>query len=218
MSRRIRLLVAVALGAAAACPLHDLAAALETGRATAAGPHEWPYAAACAAFANTTAFNAMALLVNVLFAGRDFNCKPLAHSAQCSDGDAVVEIFGFDSIAEHWEKALGIIVLNYVVARLLFLGLLVRAARRPAPKPLDDRPNQRFYNIGKAFVELKRRELGHRRRRGDTVDDDDGRSPDSVLFGAPRFGARLPARFGDGRSAESEELLSIDGSAPTSPV
>ena len=37
--------------------------------------------------------------------------------------------------------------------------------------------------------------------------------------GAPRFGARLPARFGDGRSAaEREELLSIDGSAPTSPV
>ena len=77
---------------------------------------------------------------------------------------------------------------------------------------------QRLYNIGKAFVELKRRELGHRRRRGDTVDDDDGRSPDSVLFGAPRFGTRLPARFGDGRSAESEELLSVDGSAPTSPV
>ena len=42
MSRRIRLLVAVALGAAAtACPLHDLADALEKGRATAA-PHEWP--------------------------------------------------------------------------------------------------------------------------------------------------------------------------------
>jgi len=49
-------------------------------------------------------------------------------------------------------------------------------------------------------------------------EDDDGRSPDSVLFGAPRFGARLPARFGNGRSAESEELLSVDGSAPTSPV
>ena len=69
-----------------------------------------------------------------------------------------------------------------------------------------------------AFVELKRRELGHRRRRGAGDEDDDGRSPDSVLFGAPRFGSRLPARFGDGRSAESEELLSIDGSAPTSPV
>ena len=89
MSRRIRVLVAVALGAAAsACPLHDLADALERG-AQAAGPHEWPYAAACAAY----------------------------------------------------------------------------------------------------------------------------------VFGAPRFGARLPARFGDGRSAaEREELLSIDGSAPTSPV
>ena len=74
--------------------------------------------------------------------------------------------------------------------------------------------------MGKAFVELKRRELGNRRRRGDSaaVDDDDGRSPDSVLFGAPRFGARLPARFGDGRSAEREDLLSVDGSAPTSPV
>ena len=78
--------------------------------------------------------------------------------------------------------------------------------------------SQRLYNIGKAFVELKRREIGHRRRRGAGDEDDDGRSPDSVLFGAPRFGARLPARFGDGRSAESEELLSIDGSAPTSPV
>ena len=164
------------------------------------------------------AFNAMALLVNVLFAGRDFDCEPLAHSAQCSDGDAVVEIFGFDSIAEHWEKALGIIILNYVVVRVMFLALLVRAARRPAPKPLEDRPSQRLYNIGKAFVELKRREIGHRRRRGAGDEDDDGRSPDSVLFGAPRFGARLPARFGDGRSAESEELLSIDGSAPTSPV
>ena len=166
------------------------------------------------------AFNAMALLVNVLFAGRDFDCEPLAHSAQCSDGDAVVEIFGFDSIAEHWEKALGIIVVNYVVARVLFLGLLVRAARRPAPALLNDRPRQRFYAVGKAFVELKRREIGHRRRRGDDPvgGEDDGRSPDSVLFGAPRFGARLPARFGDGRSAESEELLSIDGSAPTSPV
>ena len=54
MSRRIRLLVAGALGAAAtACPLHDLADVLERG-AQAAGPHEWPYAAACAAFANTT--------------------------------------------------------------------------------------------------------------------------------------------------------------------
>ena len=87
--------------------------------------------------------------------------------------------------------------------------------------PLEDRPSQRLYNIGKAFVELKRRELGNRRRRGDDPDEDDGRSPDSVLFGAPRFGARLPARFGDGRSAaraESEELLSVDGSAPTSPV
>ena len=93
---------------------------------------------------------------------------------------------------------------------MLFLGLLVRAARRPAPALLNDRPRQRFYAVGKAFVELKRREIGHRRRRGDTVDDDDGRSPDSVLFGAPRFGARLPARFGNGRSAESEELLSIE--------
>ena len=63
-----------------------------------------------------------------------------------------------------WEKALGIIVVNYVVARLLFLALL-RAARRPADD--DDRPSQRLYNIGKAFVELKRREIGHRRRRGD---------------------------------------------------
>ena len=96
------------------------------------------------------------------------------------------------------------------------MALLFHAARRPAPVPLEDRPSQRLYNIGKAFVELKRREIGHRRRRGD--EDDDGRSPDSVLFGAPRFGSRLPARFGDGRSAESEELLSIDGSAPTSPV
>ena len=151
----------------------------------------------------------MALLVNALFAGRDFDCKPLAHSAQCSGGDAVVEIFGFDSIAEHWEKALGIIVVNYVVARVLFLALLVRAARRPAPAPLNDHPRQRFYAVGKAFVELKRRELGKRRRRGDDPDEDDGRSPDSVLFGAPRFGAPR---------AEREELLSIDGSAPTSPV
>ena len=47
-------LAAIALAAAAsACQLHDLADALEAGRA-AAGPHEWPYAAACAAFANTT--------------------------------------------------------------------------------------------------------------------------------------------------------------------
>ena len=51
MSRRIRLLLAV--GAATACPLHDLTDALERG-AQAAGPHEWPYAAACAAYANTT--------------------------------------------------------------------------------------------------------------------------------------------------------------------
>ena len=160
----------------------------------------------------------MALLVNALFADRDFDCEPLAHAARCSNGDAVVEAFGFGAVADHWEKALGIIVVNYVVARVLFLALIWRSARRPAPKPLDDRPNQRFYNIGKAFVELKRREIGHRRRRGAGDEDDDGRSPDSVLFGAPRFGARLPARFGDGRSAESEELLSVDGSAPTSPV
>ena len=47
-------LAAITLAAAAtACPLHDIADALEAGRA-AAGPHEWPYAAACAAFANTT--------------------------------------------------------------------------------------------------------------------------------------------------------------------
>ena len=165
------------------------------------------------------AFNAMALLVNALFADRDFDCEPLAHAARCSNGDAVVEAFGFGAVADHWEKALGIIVVNYVVARLLFLALLFRAARRPAPVPLEDRPSQRLYNIGKAFVELKRRELGNRRRRGDDPDEDDGRSPDSVLFGAPRFGARLPARFGDGRSpAEREELLSVDGSAPTSPV
>ena len=45
---------AIALAAAAAaCPLHDLADALEAGRA-AAGPHEWPYAAACGAYANAT--------------------------------------------------------------------------------------------------------------------------------------------------------------------
>ena len=156
--------------------------------------------------------------MNGLFAGRDFNCKPLAHAALCSNGDAVLEAFGFETVADNWEKALGVIVVNYVVARVLFLALLVRAARRPAPKPLEDRPSQRLYNIGKAFVELKRREIGHRRRRGAGDEDNDGRSPDSVLFGAPRFGARLPARFGDGRSAESEELLSIDGSAPTSPV
>ena len=56
---------------------------------------------------------------------------------------------------------------------------------------------------------MKRREIGHRRRRGAGDEDDDGRSPDSVLFGAPRFGAPR---------AEREELLSVDGSAPTSPV
>ncbi|CAH0378742.1 unnamed protein product [Pelagomonas calceolata] len=44
---------AIALAAASACPLHDLADALERG-VQAAGPHEWPYAAACAAYANTT--------------------------------------------------------------------------------------------------------------------------------------------------------------------
>ena len=49
MSRRTSLLATVVLTAAAACPLHDLADALEAGRATAA-PHEWPYAAACAAY------------------------------------------------------------------------------------------------------------------------------------------------------------------------
>ena len=44
---------AIALAATAtACQLHDLADALEAGRA--AGPHEWPYAAACAAYENTT--------------------------------------------------------------------------------------------------------------------------------------------------------------------
>ena len=53
MSRHIGLLATVVLTAAAACPLHDLTDALEAGRATAA-PHEWPYAAACAAYANTT--------------------------------------------------------------------------------------------------------------------------------------------------------------------
>ncbi len=122
-----------------------------------------------------------------------------------------MENFGFEAVADHWEKALGIIVVNYVVARVLFLALLMRAACRPAPAPLDDHPRQRFYAVGKAFVELKRRELGNRRRRGDSAaaDDDDGRSPDSVLVGAPRFGAPR---------AEREELLSVDGSAPTSPV
>ena len=50
MSRRLRLLATtVVLTAAAACPLHDIADALENGRAAAA-PHEWPYAAACAAY------------------------------------------------------------------------------------------------------------------------------------------------------------------------
>ena len=53
MSRRIQLLATVVLTAAAACPLHDIADALENGRAAAA-PHEWPYAAACAAYANVT--------------------------------------------------------------------------------------------------------------------------------------------------------------------
>ena len=50
--RQAKFVVALA-AAASACPLHDLAEALEAGRA-AAGPHDWPYAAACAAFANTT--------------------------------------------------------------------------------------------------------------------------------------------------------------------
>ena len=54
MSRRIRLLgTALLTAAATACPLHDLTAALEAGRAT-ASPHEWPYAAACAAYSNAT--------------------------------------------------------------------------------------------------------------------------------------------------------------------
>ena len=50
--RQAKFVVALA-AAASACPLHDLAEALEAGRA-AAGPHDWPYAAACAAYANTT--------------------------------------------------------------------------------------------------------------------------------------------------------------------
>ena len=48
MSRHTRLLAIALSAAASACPLHDLAEALERG-AQAAGPHEWPYAAACAA-------------------------------------------------------------------------------------------------------------------------------------------------------------------------
>ena len=74
----------------------------------------------------------MALLVNALFAGRDFDCEPLAHSAQCSDGDAVIHPFGFGTVAVDWVKALCVVVVKYVVARVLFLALLMCAARRPA--------------------------------------------------------------------------------------
>jgi hypothetical protein len=150
--RDVKLVVALA-AAAAACQLHDIADALEKGRATAV-PHEWPYAAACAAYANVT---------------EETWCGP---GVRNSSGLSALNA---------WSGG------GYGAYRV--------AEECGAPLP------QCF-------------------RRGDSaaVDDDDGRSPDSVLFGAPRFGARLPARFGDGRSAESEELLSIDGSAPTSPV
>ena len=175
--RQAKFVVALA-AAASACPLHDLAEALEAGRA-AAGPHDWPYAAACAAYANTT------------------------EVAWCGAG--VRNSSGFAALAAAAGPRAA-----YVVAA------------DGAGAALEDRPSQRACGIV-GGVELKRREIGHRRRRGDSAaaDEDDGRSPDSVLFGAPRFGARLPARFGDGRSAaraESEELLSVDGSAPTSPV
>ena len=114
-------LAAIALAAAAsACSLHDLAEALEAGRA-AAGPHDWPYAAACAAFANTT---------------EETWCGPGVRNSP-----------GFAALA----------------AAAGPRGAYVVAAECDWPLP-------------------------------------------------------QPARFGDGRSAESEELLSIDGSAPTSPV
>ena len=79
--------------------------------------------------------NAMGLMVFYLFADRPFDCDALAHPAICSDGDVVVEHFGFEKFEDRVGSAVAIIILNYVLARLLLLAILIRSACRRGVAP-----------------------------------------------------------------------------------
>ena len=79
--------------------------------------------------------NAMGLMVFYLFADRPFDCDALAHPAICSDGDVVVEHFGFDKFEDRVGSAVAIIIMNYVLARILLLAILIRSACRRGVAP-----------------------------------------------------------------------------------
>jgi len=83
--------------------------------------------------------NAMGLMVFYLFEDRPFDCDPLAHPAICSDGDVVVEHFGFEAFEDRVGAAVATILLNILVARVLLLAILVRSACRRGVAPLGAR-------------------------------------------------------------------------------
>ena len=84
--------------------------------------------------------NAMGLMVFYLFADRPFDCDALAHPTICSDGDVVVEHFGFEKFEDRVGSAVAVIIMNYVLARLLLLAILVRSACRRGTAPFGAPP------------------------------------------------------------------------------
>ena len=78
----------------------------------------------------------MGLMVFYLFADRPFDCDPLAHPAICSDGDVVVEHFGFEQFEDRVGAAVTTLILNFICARLLLLAILIRSASRCGVAPL----------------------------------------------------------------------------------
>jgi hypothetical protein len=134
-------------------------------------------------------YHAMGLLLYYLFKDRRFECADHAFPEQCYDGDAVIDFFGFRGVEDRIWLSVAVIALNYFIARLALLGLLLRSGRRRAVEEME-RP-RRFQPIARAFVELKRNELAQRRRRANSRDDDESEllvmdpsspfSPDSIL-------------------------------------
>ena len=84
--------------------------------------------------------NAMGLMVFYLFADRPFDCDALAHPTICSDGDVVVEHFGFEKFEDRVGSAVAVIILNYVLARILLLAILIRSACRRGIAPFGSPP------------------------------------------------------------------------------
>jgi len=139
-------------------------------------------------------YHAMGLLVYFLFKDRRFQCADQAFPEQCYDGDAVIDFFGFRGVEDRIGLSVAVIALNYLFARLALLVLLLRTGRQRAVGEID-RP-WRLQPIAKAFVELKRNECNHRRRRRASSRDEDESeflvgdptspfSPDSILSTPP---------------------------------